>query len=86
MSAIPKEVIKDLIWEQKFTNTTEVMNAIKEMFKDVLEEIMEAELDNELGYEKQECRSDDSNNNPPKNYRNGYSTKEGQDPTWGSRD
>ena len=74
MSAIPKEVIKDLIREQNFTNTTEVMNAIKEMFRDVLEEIMEAELDSELGYEKQERRLDE-NNNPPKNYRNGYSKK-----------
>ncbi|WP_281253745.1 hypothetical protein SPSIL_039550 [Sporomusa silvacetica DSM 10669] len=35
MSAIPKEVIKELIGEQKFSNTTEVMNAIKEMFRDV---------------------------------------------------
>ncbi|SMD15848.1 Transposase, Mutator family [Sporomusa malonica] len=36
---------------------------------------MEAELDSELGYEKQERRLDDSSNDPPKNYRNGYSKK-----------
>jgi len=58
MTAIPKEVIKELIRDQKFSNTTEVMEAIKEMFRDVLQEIMEAELENELGYEKQERRSD----------------------------
>ncbi|MBP2629074.1 MAG: family transposase, partial [Firmicutes bacterium] len=51
MTAIPKEVIKELIRDQKFSNTTEVMEAIKEMFRDVLQEIMEAELENELGYE-----------------------------------
>lgn len=75
MSAIPREIIKDLIREQKFTNTTEVMNAIKEMFRDVLEEVMEAELDSKLGYEKQERRTGDSCNTLPKNYRNGYSKK-----------
>jgi hypothetical protein len=35
MSKIPQEVIKELIRGQKFTNTHEVMDAIKEMFKDV---------------------------------------------------
>ena len=75
MSAIPKEVIKELIREQKFSNTTEVMNAIKEMFRDVLEEIMEAELESELGYEKQERRPEDVSNGIAKNYRNGYSKK-----------
>ncbi|MDF2571849.1 MAG: family transposase [Sporomusa sp.] len=74
MSAIPKELIKDLIREQKFNNTTEVMHAIKEMFKDVLEEVMEAELDAELGYEKQERRPVDSKKTT-KNYHNGYSKK-----------
>ena len=75
MSAIPKEVIKELIREQKFNNTTEVLNAIKEMFRDVLEEIMEAELESELGYEKQERRPEDVSNGIAKNYRNGYSKK-----------
>jgi len=60
MTAIPKEVIKELIRDQKFNNTTEVM---------------EAELENELGYEKQERRSDIVKKDVSKNYRNGYSKK-----------
>jgi putative transposase len=75
MLSIPKEVIKDLIKEQKFTNTSEVMGAIKDMFRDVLQEIMETELENELGYEKQERRSENVGDNRSKNYRNGHSKK-----------
>ena len=33
MSAIPKEVIKELIKTEKFNNTSEVMEAIKVLFK-----------------------------------------------------
>ncbi|WWV73805.1 Transposase, Mutator family [Sporomusa ovata DSM 2662] len=51
------------------------MNAIKDMFRDVLQEIMEAELETELGYVKQERRSDDVESGVSKNYRNGYSKK-----------
>ena len=75
MLTIPKEVIKELIREQKFANTTEVMGAIKDMFRDVLQEIMEAELENELGYEKQERRSENVVESMSKNYRNGHSKK-----------
>ncbi|MEN6570207.1 MAG: IS256 family transposase [Rikenellaceae bacterium] len=75
MKTIPKEVIKELIKEEKFNNTAEVMNAIKDMFRDVLQEIMEAELEAELGYEKQERRSEDVKSTVSKNYRNGYSKK-----------
>ena len=58
MGMIPKETIRDLIREQNFGSTTEIMEAIKDMFRDVLQEVMEAELDNELGYDKQVRRSD----------------------------
>lgn len=66
MSAIPKEVIKELIREQKFNNTNEIMTDIKDMFKDVLQESMEAELENKLGYEKQERWSEFVNNHVSK--------------------
>lgn len=75
MKTIPKEVIRDLIKEEHFSNTTEVMAAIKGMFRDVLQEIMEAELEAELGYEKQERRSENVDSVVSKNYRNGYSKK-----------
>ncbi|MDR7001331.1 transposase-like protein [Neobacillus niacini] len=45
------------------------METIKEMFSDILEEVLQCELDEQLGYEKHQRRSDE-----PSNYRNG-STK-----------
>ncbi len=37
---------------QHFSSTTEIMDAMKEMFRDDLQQVMESELDTELGYEK----------------------------------
>ena len=51
------------------------MTAMKDMFKDILQEVMECELADELGYEKSERMSSDEYSNKSKNYRNGYSKK-----------
>lgn len=51
------------------------MTATKDMFKDILKEVMECELADELGYEKSERMSSDECANKSKNYRNGYSKK-----------
>jgi transposase-like protein len=51
------------------------MAAMKEMFKDILQQVMECELDNKLGYEKSKRMSDNDEAAMPKNYRNGYSQK-----------
>jgi putative transposase len=75
MSVTPAEMIKEYVNSQKFSSTTEVMAAMKEMFKDVLQQVMECELDNKLGYEKSERISDNDEIAVSKNYRNGYSQK-----------
>lgn len=52
------------------------MTAMKDMFKDIiLQEVMECELADELGYEKSERTSNYECSNKSKNYRNGYSKK-----------
>ena len=51
------------------------MTGMKDMFKDILQEVMECELSDELGYEKSERMSSDECSNKSKNYRNGYSKK-----------
>lgn len=66
---LPKELIKEMVKEQKFTSTNQIMETIKEMFSDILEEVLQCEIDEQLGYEKHQRRSDG-----PSNYRNG-STK-----------
>ena len=51
------------------------MTAMKDMFKDILQEVMECELSDKLGYEKSERMSNDECGKKSKNYRNGYSKK-----------
>jgi len=75
MTATPAELMKEYVNSQKFSSTTEVMVAMKEMFKDVLQQVMECELDNKLGYEKSERISENDETAVSKNYRNGYSQK-----------
>lgn len=65
-SFISTQQIKDLINEQKFTSTQEIMNCMKNMFADVLEQTLQAEMDQHLCYEHAERRNDDAK----KNYRN----------------
>jgi transposase-like protein len=75
MSTAPSELMKEYVNSQKFSSTTEIMLAMKEMFKDVLQQVMECELDNKLGYEKSERVSENGEKEVSKNYRNGYSQK-----------
>lgn len=75
MSKTAAEIMKEYVRSQNFTSTDEIMAAMKDMFKDVLQEVMECELAEELGYEKSERLSDADCNNKSKNYRNGYSKK-----------
>ena len=44
-SFISTQQIKDLINEQKFTSTQEIMNCMKNMFADILEQTLQAEMD-----------------------------------------
>lgn len=75
MEKAPAELMKEYVNSQKFTSTTEIMEAIKAMFGDVLQQVMEAELDTKLGYEKSERTSNDDESRLSKNYRNGHSKK-----------
>lgn len=68
MSQTSKELISSLVREEQFTSTQEIMDCIKSMFAEVLQEVMEAELDEQLGYERYE-KSESPNR------RNGHSKK-----------
>ena len=63
---LSKEVIKELVREHKFTSTTEIMETIKEMFAGILEEVLQCEIEEQLGYEKHQRLPGE-----PSNYRNG---------------
>ena len=70
MSNISKEILRDYINEQKFTSPDEVLTAMKSMFRDVLQETLEAEMDSQLGYDKYDISEKQTPNS-----RNGYSKK-----------
>ena len=75
MELTPKELMKQYVDSQNFTSTTQIVQAMKELFRDAIQQVMESELDVELGYEKSERMSDSENDNLSRNYRNGYSKK-----------
>ena len=75
MEKTSKELLKEFVSSQHFTSTTDIMNSMKELFSDVLQTVMEAELEDKLGYEKSERVSSNDEKTVSKNYRNGYSKK-----------
>lgn len=70
MSNISKEILRNYINEQNFKSPNDVLAAMKEMFKEVLQEALEAEMDTQLGYDKYEVNEKQTSNS-----RNGYSKK-----------
>lgn len=75
MEKTSKELLKEFVSSQHFTSTTDIMSSMKELFSDVLQTVMEAELEDKLGYEKSERVSSNDEKTVSKNYRNGYSKK-----------
>ena len=75
MEKVSKELLRDFVNSQQFTNTTDILNSMKELFSDVLQQVMEAELEETLGYEKSGHASDNIEPGKSKNYRNGYSKR-----------
>ena len=73
MQSAPKNLLKEYVLSQHFTSTADIMQAMKEMFRDVIEQVMEVEMDDELGRER--CQRSSEPEGQAKNYRNGYSKK-----------
>ncbi len=71
MNAAPQELFKEYVQSQHFTSTSEIMAAMKKLFRDVIQSVMEMEIDEELG--RQRCQQSDAAEGQPRNYRNGYS-------------
>ena len=68
-------MLKECVNSQELTSTAEIMESMKELFSDVIQQVKEAELEAKLGYEKSERLGSSSSVNSSKNYRNGYSKK-----------
>ena len=50
--ALAKEQILQIISQNDISSVTDVYSLLKDSFKDILQELMEAEMDATLGYEK----------------------------------
>ena len=50
--AVAKEQIRQIISENNINSVADIYTLLKDSFKDILQELMEAELDATLGYEK----------------------------------
>jgi len=70
MSNMSKELLREYIKDQNFTSANDILNGLKDMFRDVLQEALEAEMDEALGYGKYDGIEKTNDNS-----RNGYSKK-----------
>lgn len=70
MENLSKELLRNYIKEQNFTDANDILKSLKELFRDILQESLEAEMDETLGYMKH-----DYNEKVTENSRNGYSKK-----------
>lgn len=68
MQSLKKQLIKELA--QDCQTVEDVHGKLKELFRDTLQEVFEAELDTHLGYEKHSTEGNNSGNS-----RNGYGKK-----------
>ena len=70
MGLLSKEQLRELIKEKNIKTATDIQNMLKEMFSETIQEMLEAELDTELGYPKNGEKPEGSGNR-----RNGHSSK-----------
>ena len=70
MANVSKELLREYIKEQNFTSANDILAGLKEMFRDILQESLEAEMDEALGYGKYDNIEKTNDNS-----RNGYSKK-----------
>lgn len=74
---VAKEQIRQIIAENNISSVADVYALLKESFKDILQELLEAEMDTSLGYEKNQ-----KGDMVTDNKRNGH-PKDPEKPVWG---
>ena len=70
MSTLTKEQVKQLVRGNNFQSVTDISAYLKDVFKDMIQELLEAEIETKLGYAKNDIESKVTENS-----RNGYSPK-----------
>jgi putative transposase len=67
---IPRELLKQFIKENNLKTAEDAQNLVKELFADTIQELLEAEMDESLGYEKNDAKNKETDNR-----RNGHYKK-----------
>ena len=67
---VPRELLKQFIKENNLKTAEDAKDLVKELFADTIQELLEAEMDHNLGYEKNDAASKDTDNR-----RNGHTKK-----------
>ena len=67
---VAKEQIRQIISENNISSVTDVYALLRDSFKDILQELLEAEMDASLGYEKNQKGDLETDNK-----RNGHSPR-----------
>ncbi len=80
MSGLPKELVGGFVREGNFKPIKDIEKALKDIFKDTIQEALEAEIEEKLGYSKY-----DSANKPTTNSRNGRYKKTVKSSRWKPR-
>ncbi len=70
MPIIPKDQLRKLIKQYNLKDTKDIQGMLKDMFGDAIQEMLEAELEDDLGYSRYDYK-----NKATTNSRNGYSKK-----------
>ena len=65
-----RKFLQEFIAQNNINTAQDIQEALKDMFKDTLQEMLEAEMTTQLGYNKYEYTDDEKTN-----YRNGYGSK-----------
>lgn len=75
MESIPQNLPKEYVKNQNFTSIAQIMNAMKNMFKNVIEQVMKHKLEKNLGFEKGQHTLELDDSCIPKSYHKDYSKK-----------
>ncbi|MEW6183309.1 MAG: transposase [Bacillota bacterium] len=72
---VSREQLKQFIKENNLKTTDDVQDMLRDLFSETLQEMLEAEMDHTLGYEKNDDEKNDAKNKETDNRRNGHSRK-----------
>ena len=61
MAKTSEELLRDYVNEQKFSSLDDILNAMKEMFRNILQKVLEAKMGSHLGYDKSNLYEKDTN-------------------------